>query len=417
MADRLNQLKNQITNAFQASRSNLLDKHPDDVVIVCALRTAITRAGKGGFKDSFPEDMLAGVLQGVVKTSGINPALIEDIAVGTVLTPSGGASVARAASLIAGIPNTAGLNTVNRQCSSGLMAVVQIAHEIQSGMIDIGIGGGMESMTKHFGPGALGEVSDAVHEHHEAKDVLIPMGITSENVAKKYNISRRAQDEFAASSYQKAEQAQKKGYFDAEIYPLTVKYTDPKTGNESSITVSKDDGIRAGTTVEVLSKLKPAFSKDGTTHAGNASQVSDGAAAVLLARRSVAEKHGLPIQGKFVSGTVVGVPPAIMGVGPAYAIPKLLTKAGLTIDDIDIFEINEAFASQCLYSAQALKIPMDKLNPKGGAIAFGHPLGVSGARQIATLLTELKRTGKKVGVTSMCVGSGMGMAGLFVAEY
>lgn len=171
-------------------------------------------------------------------------------------------------------------------------------------------------------------------------------------MAKKYNISRRAQDEFAASSYQKAEAAQKKGYFDAEIYPLTVKYTDPKTGNESSITVAKDDGIRAGTTVEVLGKLKPAFSKDGTTHAGNASQVSDGAAAVLLARRSVAEKHGLPIQGKFVSGTVIGVPPAIMGVGPAYAIPKLLTKAGLTIDDIDIFEINEAFASQCLYSAQ-----------------------------------------------------------------
>ena len=177
-------------------------------------------------------------------------------------------------------------------------------------------------------------------------------GITSENVAKKFNISRRAQDEFAASSYQKAEKAQKAGYFDEEIYPLTVKYTDPKTGNETSITVSKDDGVRPGTTVETLSKLKPAFTKDGSTHAGNASQVSDGAAAVILARRSVAEKHGLPIVGKFVAGTVVGVPPAIMGVGPAYAIPKLLSKAGLTIDDIDIFEINEAFASQCLYSAQ-----------------------------------------------------------------
>jgi acetyl-CoA acyltransferase 1 len=171
-------------------------------------------------------------------------------------------------------------------------------------------------------------------------------------VAKKYNISRQAQDEFAASSYQKAEAAQKAGLFDAEIYPVTVKYTDPKTGEESSITVSKDDGIRPGTTVESLSKLKPAFSKDGSTHAGNASQVSDGAAAVILARRSVAEKHGLPIQGKFVAASVVGVPPSIMGVGPAYAIPKLLTKAGLTVDDVDIFEINEAFASQCLYSAQ-----------------------------------------------------------------
>lgn len=177
-------------------------------------------------------------------------------------------------------------------------------------------------------------------------------GITSENVAKKYNISRRAQDEFAASSYQKAEKAQKEGYFNEEIYPLTVKYTDPKTGTESSVTVNRDDGVRPGTTFETLSKLKPAFSKDGSTHAGNASQISDGAAAVILARRSVAEKYGLPIVGKFVSASVVGVPPAIMGVGPAYAIPKLLTKAGLTIDDIDIFEINEAFASQCLYSAQ-----------------------------------------------------------------
>jgi acetyl-CoA acyltransferase 1 len=236
-------------------------------------------------------------------------------------------------------------------------------------------------------------------------------------VAKKYNISRQAQDEFAASSYQKAEAAQKAGYFDAEIYPVTVKYIDPKTDVESTVTVTKDDGVRPGTTVESLGKLKPAFSKDGSTHAGNASQVSDGAAAVILARRSVAEKHGLPIQGKFIAASIVGVPPNIMGVGPAYAIPKLLGKAGLTIDDIDIFEINEAFASQCLYSTQVLKIPMEKLNPKGGAIAFGHPLGVSGARQIATLLTELKRTGKKVGLTSMCVGTGMGMAGLFVAEY
>jgi acetyl-CoA acyltransferase 1 len=170
-------------------------------------------------------------------------------------------------------------------------------------------------------------------------------------VAKKYNISRRQQDEFAAESYRKAEEAQKKGYFDAEIYPLTVKVTNPKTGNEQTVTVTKDDGVRPGTTVEVLSKLKPAFSKDGSTHAGNASQVSDGAAAVILARRSVAEKHGLPIIGKFVAGSVVGVPPAIMGIGPAVAIPKLLEKAGLTVNDIDIFEINEAFASQCLYSA------------------------------------------------------------------
>jgi acetyl-CoA acyltransferase 1 len=190
------------------------------------------------------------------------------------------------------------------------------------------------------------------YSHPFPLSIFNPLGITSENVAKKYNVTRQAQDEFAASSYQKAEAAQKKGYFDAEIYPLTVKVTDPKTGNESTVTVTRDDGVRPGTTVQVLSKLKPAFSKDGSTHAGNASQVSDGAAAVILARRSVAEKHGLPIIGKFVAATVVGVPPAIMGIGPAVAIPKLLQKTGLTINDIDIFEINEAFASQCLYSAQ-----------------------------------------------------------------
>ena len=173
-------------------------------------------------------------------------------------------------------------------------------------------------------------------------------------MAKKYNISRQAQDEFAAASYQKAEAAQKAGYFDEEIYPLTVKVVDPKTEKAVTVTVSKDDGVRPGTTVESLSKLKPAFSKEGSTHAGNASQVSDGAAAVILARRSVAEKHGMPIIGKFVAASVAGVPPAIMGVGPAFAIPKLFAKTGVNVDDVDIFEINEAFASQCLYCANVL---------------------------------------------------------------
>jgi acetyl-CoA acyltransferase 1 len=255
-----------------------------------------------------------------------------------------------------------------------------------------------------------------VAANQEACDCMIPMGITSENVAEKYGISRDAQDEFAASSYQKAERAQKAGLFKEEIWPVKVKWQDPKTNETKDIIVSEDDGIRYGTTKESLAKIKPAFKKDGVTHAGNASQVSDGAAAVLLMRRSVAERLGQKIIGKFVAASVVGVPPNIMGVGPAYAIPRVLEKAGLSINDVDIYEINEAFASQCLYSAQVLGIDMNKLNPKGGAIAFGHPLGISGARQVSTLLTELKRTGKKIGVTSMCIGTGMGMAAVWVSE-
>ena len=251
-------------------------------------------------------------------------------------------------------------------------------------------------MTINYGAGVMpSKMSDAVMENEEAADCLMPMGITSENVAKKYNIDRKRQDTFAAESFAKAAAAQKDGKFK---------------------TVASDDGIREGVTVESLSKLKPAFAKDGFTHAGNASQVSDGAASVLLARRSAAKKHGLPILGKFVTCSVVGVPPNIMGVGPAYAIPRLFELTGLSKDDIDIFEINEAFASQALFSVEHLGLDKKKVNPVGGAIAMGHPLGATGARQIATGLAEAKRQGgKKLIVTSMCVGTGMGCAALIVS--
>jgi len=348
--------------------------------------------------------------------TGIDPKLIEDIAVGSVLSPGGGATLFRAGSLVAGIPNSCAVNAVNRQCSSGLQAGVQISHEITSGMIEVGIASGAESMTTNYGPAASGSISEACESHPEAADCTIPMGITSENVAKEFNVSREDQDKFAASSYQKAEAAQKAGLFDEEIIPITVKFTDPKTGDEKTITVTKDDGVRPGTTYESLSKLKPAFSKDGAPHAGNASQVSDGAASVLLMKRSKAQALGLPIIGKFCHAAVVGVPPRIMGIGPAYAIPAVLKKANITKDDVDIYEINEAFASQALMSVRHVDLPLEKVNPKGGAIAFGHPLGCTGARQVSTLLTELKRTNKKVGVTSMCIGTGMGMAAVFVAE-
>jgi len=307
-------------------------------------------------------------------------------------------------------------------------------------------------MTFGYGAGSLPDGwSDEVLTNKEAEDCLIPMGITSENVASDFGISRELQDKFAAESFQKAAAAQKAGKFKDEIVPLKVKITDPKTEKVSEIVVDMDDGIRDGVTAESLSKLKPAFSKNGSTHAGkffvyrsgsfslnrctgNASQISDGAAAVVLTRRSVAKRLGLLIVGKYVASAVVGVPPRIMGVGPAYAIPKVLEKTGLSKDDVDFYEINEAFASQAVYSVQKIGVSFDKVNVNGGAIAIGHPLGCSmcfrnlhvyvltslvtaGARQIATGLNIAKQRNERVFVTSMCIGSGMGMAAVFVSEH
>lgn len=271
-------------------------------------------------------------------------------------------------------------------------------------------------MSTQYGPQAVSEFSEALENHKESANCKVPMGVLSEQMAQAKNIPRSAQDAFAASSFQKAVKAQKEGLFDEEIAPLTVKWTDPKTDEEKTITVSRDDGVREGITAESLGKIRPAFSKTGSIHAGNASQISDGAAAVLLMKRSTAERLGQPIIGKFVQASIVGVPPLLMGVGPAAAIPPVLEKTGLNKDEVDIWEINEAFASQCLFCINELGLDMKKVNPKGGAIAFGHPLGVTGARQVSTLLTELKRTGGKIGVTSMCIGTGMGMAAVWVAE-
>ncbi|KAG8687812.1 3-ketoacyl-CoA thiolase with broad chain length specificity [Ceratobasidium sp. 394] len=399
------------------AKSQILSQSPNDVVVVSALRTAITKAKKGGFKDTLPEEMLSHVLKAVYTSVKLDPKLIEDVAVGNVLPPGGGASAARMAALHAGIPNSSAVYTVNRQCSSGLTAVSQIANEISTGQIDIGIGAGVESMTHGYGAGVMpAAFSDAVMSNQESADCLIPMGITSENVAAEYKISRETQDAFAAHSFAKAAAAQKAGNFKSEIIPVKTKWVDPKTEEEKEIIVDRDDGVREGVTKESLAKLKPAFSKTGSTHAGNASQVSDGAAAVLLARRSVAQKLGLPILGKFVTSAVVGVPPRIMGIGPAFAIPKVLSKAGLELSEVDFFEINEAFASQAVMSIQHLGIPIEKVNPNGGAIAIGHPLGCTGARQVATAFAHAKRTKERIIVTSMCIGSGMGMAAVFVNE-
>lgn len=343
---------------------------------------------------------------------------MEDIAVGSVLPPGGGATEFRAAALVAGFPASAAVKSLNRQCSSGLQACIDVANAIKADMINIGIGAGVESMSSQYGPQAVTEFSELLESHPEAKNCKVPMGMLSEQMAKDRHISRANQDAFAASSYQKALAAQRAGKFEAEITPLTnVSWTDPKTDETKILpSVAQDDGIRDGITAASLGKIKPAFAADGSIHAGNASQISDGAAAVLLMKRRTAEALGQTIVGKFVTSAIVGVPPLLMGIGPWKAIPVALAKAGIATTDVDVYEINEAFASQCLWCVRELGLDMSRVNPVGGAIAFGHPLGCTGARQVSTLFNELGRRGEKVGVTSMCVGTGMGMAAVWVKE-
>ncbi|KAI5923420.1 thiolase [Camillea tinctor] len=413
--ERLSQISGQLSGS-KSAREKLLQKNPDDIVVTACLRTAFTKGGKGAFKDTQAADLMAGALKGLLERSKIDPSLVEDVCVGEVLAPGGGATEMRAAALVAGLPESTAVRTLNRQCSSGLQACVDVANQIRAGMIEVGIGAGVESMSLQYGPNAVTEFSELLESHPEAANCKVPMGVLSEDMAKARNIKRTDQDAFAASSYQKALKAQAAGLFDEEIHPLTVKFEDPKSGETKTVTVSKDDGVRPGITAESLSKIRPAFAKDGSIHAGNASQISDGAAAVLLMKRSTAERLGQTILGKYVAASIVGVKPLLMGVGPWKAIPKVFELTGLTKDDVDIFEINEAFASQCLWCANELGLPLEKINPKGGAIAFGHPLGCTGARQVSTLLYELRRRGERIGVTSMCIGTGMGMAAVWVAE-
>ncbi|KAM3401982.1 hypothetical protein ACQJBY_006122 [Aegilops geniculata] len=361
----------------------------DDVVIVAAYRTAICKAKRGSFKDTLPEDLLVPVLKALVDKTKLNPSEVGDIVVGTVLAPGSQRAIeCRMAALYAGFPDTVPLKTVNRQCSSGLQAVADVAAAIKAGMYDIGIAAGVESMTVNK-VNLVEKANPKVELFAQARDCLLPMGLTSENVAQRFGITRMEQDQAAI--------------------------VDPKTGEEKEIVVLADDGIRSNTTLAVLSKLKPAFSKDGTTTAGNASQVSDGAGAVLLMRRDVATQKGLPILGIYRSFAAVGVDPAVMGVGPAVAIPAAVKAAGLQINDVDLFEINEAFASQYVYCSKKLDLDPAKVNVNGGAIALGHPLGATGARCVSTLLNEMKRRGKdcRFGVISMCIGSGMGAAAVF----
>ncbi|XP_061626143.1 3-ketoacyl-CoA thiolase, peroxisomal [Phyllopteryx taeniolatus] len=384
----------------------------DDVVVIHGLRTPIGKAKRGAFKDTTPDELLSAVMSAVLKDAGLSPHLLGDVCVGNVLQPGAGALVARVAHFLSGFPDSVPVYTVNRQCSSGLQAVLNIAGAIQSGSVDLGLACGVESMSLRS-IGNPGDLSSRLVDNNKARDCITPMGMTSENVAERFGISREKQDAFALMSHQKASRAQASGAFHDEMVAVVTKMVD-EDGGERRVTVTKDDGIRAGTTLAGLAKLRPAFKPDGTTTAGNSSQVSDGAAAVLLGRRSAVEALGMPVLGVLRASAVVGVPPDIMGIGPAVAIPEALRKAGLSVDDIDVFEINEAFASQAVYCVEKLGIPLEKVNPNGGAIALGHPLGCTGARQLVTMLHHLRRQQRRAyGVVSMCIGTGMGAAAVF----
>lgn len=387
----------------------------DDVVIVAACRTAICKANKGGFRNAHAEDLLAPLLKALLDKSKLNPNEVGDIVVGTVLAPGSQRAIeCRMAAFYAGFPETVPIKTVNRQCSSGLQAIADVVSAIKAGFYDVGIGAGLESMTVNK-IGWEGPLNPKAKHFREVQDCYLPMGVTSENVAERYGITKEEQDQTAVISHKRAAAAIASGKFKEEIVPVTVKVVDPNTGYEKEITISVDEGVRPETSLSGLAKLKPAFKKGGCTTAGNASQLSDGAGAVLLMKRGLAKRKGLPILGIFRSFTAVGVDPAVMGIGPAVAIPAAVKAAGLQLKDIDLYELNEAFASQYVYCIKDLGLDPEKVNVNGGAIALGHPLGATGARCVSTLLNEMKRRGRdcRFGIISMCIGSGMGAAAVF----
>ncbi|KAF9569609.1 3-ketoacyl-CoA thiolase [Agrocybe pediades] len=386
-------------------RASILEKKPDDVVITFAKRTAVGRAKKGQLKDTPVDEMLHALFKATLEKTGLQPSKIDDICVATCHPPSP-LYVSRAAAIAAGIPYTVPISVVNRLCSSGLMAIRNIANSIQAGEISLGLAVGVESMS--LNPRPTPEVVPAVSEHPDAHDCLQPMGWTSEMVAQTYKVPRKVQDEYAYISHTRASKALSEGIFADEIIPVELRGT----------IVSVDDTIRPGVTLEGLAKLKPAFPQwgEGNTTAGNASGVGDGAGLCILTTRKRAEQEGMEILGKYITTTVVGVEPRYMGISPIYAIPKILEQVGLSSDEVDVYEINEAFASQFAHCVEQLNVPIKKINPNGGAIAISHPLAMTGIRQVVTGLAELRRKNGQILLTSMCVGSGMGAAGIFVNE-
>jgi acetyl-CoA acyltransferase len=385
------------------------------VVIASAVRTPFTRARKGELKDTRPDTLAAIAIRGALaQVPQLDPNDIEDVILGCAFPEAEqGMNIARIAGLMAGVPESAGGQTVNRFCSSGVQSIAIGAQQILAGMNDVVIAGGVESMTMIPMGGIKPSANPEVMATHP--EIYIAMGATAENVAERFGVSRETQDRFAAESQQRAERAQDEGKLDDEILEVEVTFFDDN-GEPQTVKLKKDTINRRGTTYESLAGLKPAFRpKGGTVTAGNASPLTDGAAATVLMSEEKAKELGVTPLGYFLGFTVVGVAPEIMGIGPVPAIRKLLKKHNLTVDDIDVFEINEAFAAQAAYCVRELGIDPSKVNPNGGAIALGHPLGVSGTRMTATVLRELKRRGGRYGVVSMCIGGGMGAAALVEA--
>jgi acetyl-CoA acyltransferase len=380
-----------------------------DVAIVSAVRTPIGRAPKGVFRNTRPDDLGAIAAREALRRAEVEPSVIEDVVLGCA-HPEGeqGLNVARQVGMLAGLPDEVPAMTVNRFCSSGLQATAIVADRIATGSIDAGLAGGLESMSLVPMGGVKIALNPAVVE--KFPDAHIPMGNTAENVARQFGVSRGDQDAFALASHQKAVAAWARGDFAAEVVPVKTHTFDGEIWRD--VTVDRDEGPRADTSLEKLASLKPAFDPTGTVTAGNASPLNDGAAAVVVMAADKAKETGKNIRAYFRAFTVAGVPPAIMGIGPVPAIRKLLAKTGLKVDDIDLYEVNEAFASQALYCVRELGLPADRVNVNGGAIALGHPLGATGTRQIAIALHELERRKGRYAVISMCVGGGMGAAGL-----
>ncbi len=381
-----------------------------DVAIVSSVRTAVGKAHRGALKDTRPDDLLGTALKAAVDRAGIDPNALGDLVVGTAMPEAEqGMNVARIGGFIAGLPDSVPSVTINRFCSSGLQSIAQGAASIHAGWQDAVLAGGVESMSIVPMGGQKPSPNPALVEARP--EAYTPMGLTAENVANQYGITRADQDAFALESHTRALAAIDSGAFADEIVPVQTRVFDGSRWND--ITFSVDEGPRRGTSLEALGRLRPVFKAGGSVTAGNSSQVSDGAAAAVVAAKDWAEAQGLPILALLKSFQVAGVPPEIMGVGPLYAIPKAVEKAGLSLDDIGLFEINEAFASQAVYCVRELGLSFDKVNVHGGAIALGHPLGCTGAKLTATLLHEMKRTGTRYGVVSMCIGGGMGAAAVF----
>jgi acetyl-CoA acyltransferase len=386
-----------------------------EAVIISAVRTAVGKAPKGTLKNTRSDEMGALSIKEAVARAGIEPALIDDVIMGCAFPEAQqGMNVARTASILAGLPVETSAMTVNRYCSSGLQTIALAAERIQMGGADAIVAGGLESMTAIPMGGNTFRPNPGLADTYP--DYYLNMGLTAENLVRKYEITREQADEFSLQSHQKAAAAIAAGKFKDEIVPMTVhvdEFEEKGRVRRKEIMFEVDEGVRADSSLEGLAKLKPAFHANGTVTAGNSSQMSDGAAAAVVMSLDKAKELGITPIARFVSFATAGCLPEEMGIGPVYAIPKALKLAGLTLDQIDVIELNEAFAAQGLSVMKLLEMDPSKVNVNGGAIALGHPLGCTGAKLTATILQEMKRRNARYGMVTMCVGGGMGAAGIF----